>query len=115
MPSYTLQCGHTHDLTDCVKRAMSLDNSRAICHVCNTPFSSIEACYLDLVDTTKMTLAEFIQSEEDYLVRRAAELAALPPRPPMLPECSGICKSGKKCTKVAMRSSGVFCNVHIPK
>ena len=112
MPTYTLQCGHRHDLTDCIKRASSLDNSRAICHVCKTPFSSIEGCYLELVDTTRMTLAEFIKSEEDYLARR--KVAALPPRPPMLPECSGICRSGKKCTKVSTRASGIFCNLHIP-
>jgi hypothetical protein len=89
---------------------MSLDNSRAICHVCNTPFSSIEACYLDLADTTQITLEEFIRIQEENLARR--KVATLPP---MLPQCSGICKSGKKCIKVAMRSSGVFCNVHIPK
>jgi hypothetical protein len=112
MPSYTLQCGHRHDLTDCIKRASSLNLDRAICHVCKTPFSSVEACYLELVNTNTMTLAEFIQSEEDYLVRRAAELAALPPRPPSLPQCSGICRTGNKCTKVAMRSNGIYCNLH---
>ena len=111
MPSYTLQCGHRHDLTDCVKRAMSLDESRAVCHVCNTPFSSIETCYLDLADTSKITLEEFIRIQEENIARR--KLAALPPSSPMLPQCSGICKSGKKCTKVAMRSSGVFCNIHV--
>jgi hypothetical protein len=62
MPSYTLQCGHRHDLTDCIKRASSLNSDRAICHVCKTPFSSVEACYLELVNTNSMTLAEFIQS-----------------------------------------------------
>ena len=112
MPSYTLQCGHRHDLTDCITRARSFDCDRAICHVCKIPFSSVEACYLDIIDTNAMTLDEFIQSEKDNLIRRAAELAALPPSPPSLPECSGICKSGKKCTKVAMRSNGIYCNLH---
>ena len=115
MPSYTLQCVHRHDLTDCIKRARSFDNNRAVCHVCKTPFSKIERCYLDLVDTNAMTLAQFIQSEEDYLIRRKAELEALPPRPPLLPQCSGICRSGKKCTKVAMRANGIFCNIHVPR
>jgi len=90
---------------------MSLDESRAVCHVCNTPFSSIETCYLDLADTSKITLEEFIRIQEENIARR--KLAALPPSSPMLPQCSGICKSGKKCTKVAMRSSGVFCNIHV--
>ena len=114
MPSYTLQCGHRHDLTDCITRASSLDNSRAVCHVCKTPFSPAEGAYLELCDTTKMTLAEFIRSDQEYVDRRTAELKANPP-PALMPRCSGTCKNGKACTKVAMRSSGVYCNLHLPK
>ena len=31
---------------------------------------------------------------------------------PLLPQCSGTCLSGKKCTKVATRANGIFCNLH---
>jgi len=61
-----------------------------------------------------MTLAQFIQAEQDRLEKRRAELAANPP-PKLMPTCSGTCKSGKACTKTAMRSNGVYCSLHIPK
>ena len=109
MPSYTLLCGHTFDLTDLVRRAITHKPGRDICPVCKTPFDSYEGSYLAYVDTTKITLAEYISSEEEYLARRSAELA----KKPLMPTCSGTCNTGKKCTKTAMRSNGVFCNLHV--
>ena len=114
MPSYTLLCGHRHDLADVVKRAITAEPGRSICHVCKTPFTSQEDCYLAYCDTTKTSLAEFIRLEEEALARRRAQLAANPP-PKLMGTCSGTCRNGKPCTKSAMRSSGVFCNLHVPK
>jgi len=113
MPGYTLLCGHRFDLADVVKRAITAEPGRDICPVCKVRFTSQEGCYLAYCDTTKMSLAEWIDREEKALAKRQAELASLPPRPPMLPTCSGICKSGKNCTKSATRASGVYCNLHV--
>ena len=75
--------------------------------------NSEEGFYLAYADTTAVTLEEFIEANRIALAKRRAYLESLPPRPPMLPTCSGICKSGKKCTKSATRASGVYCNLHI--
>ena len=110
MPSYTLLCGHRHDLKDVVIRSITDKPGRAVCHVCKVPFTSEEGCYLAYCDTTKMSLSEFTRAGEEALARRrSTEMAVVP----SLPTCSGICKSGKQCTKTSMRSSGVFCNLHI--
>ena len=113
MSSYTLLCGHTVDLADVVGRAISADPDSDVCPVCQTKFSSYECCYLANCDTSKMTLTEFIEEEQRYIAKRTAELKANPPRK-LQPRCSGTCKNGKHCTKVATRASGVFCNLHVP-
>jgi len=113
MPSYTLLCGHTHDLKDVVTRAITATPGRDVCHVCKVKFTPEEGCYLAYCDTSTMSLAEYTRRSEEALEKRRAELASLPPRPPPLPTCAALCKSGMFCRKVAMRSSGVFCNLHI--
>ena len=114
MPGFTLKCGHRFDHHDLHLRAMSIDVSRARCPVCKEGFTSQECTYLDLIDPTETTFEEWVRSEEERLAKRSAELAANPP-PKLMGVCSGICKSGKTCTKTAMRSNGVFCNLHVPK
>jgi len=98
-----------------VTRAITATPGRDVCHVCKTPFTSEEGCYLAYCNTSTMTLAEFKSLQEEAVAKRRAELASLSSSPLQLPNCSGICKSGKNCAKVAMRSSGVFCNLHVPK
>ena len=112
MASYTLLCGHTVDLADVVGRAISAEPGMDVCPVCQTKFGKYECCYLAYADTNTTTLAEFIEQDERYIAKRTAELKAKPPRK-LQPRCSGTCKSGKPCTKVATRASGVFCNLHI--
>ena len=101
MPGYTLKCGHRFDHHDLHIRAMSLDVSRARCPVCKEGFTPEEWAYLELVDPTKMTFEEFIESQKQ-------------PKPPAPPKpvpkfCNGICKNGKKC---AQYTKNVFCRFH---
>jgi len=112
MPGYTLLCGHRFDLNDLVTRAITDEPGRDVCPVCNVQFTTQECCYLAYCDTTKMSLAEWTRLEVKALAKRRAELAANPPKP-LMPTCSGICKSGKTCTKSATRASGVYCNLHV--
>ena len=111
MPSYTLQCGHRFDLRDVVMRCITEKPGRNICPICKTPISSEECFYLAYCDTTKMTLEEFIRSEEERKAKRLTEQSNVSLK--LLPNCSGICKNGKRCTKVSTRASGVFCNLHV--
>ena len=113
MEMYTLLCGHTIPLKSAVHIAIAdTEECGNCCPVCKTQLNSEEGFYLAYCDTKAMTLAEWNRRNEEALAKRRAELASLPPRPPMLPTCSGICKSGKKCTKSATRASGVYCNLH---
>ena len=108
MSNYTLLCGHTYNREALVIRAISCDNT---CPHCSKPFSNEEGFYLEY-SHPKQTMEEFgklcAEAKERVRLRRLTQ----PPSKPLLPQCSGTCKSGKKCTKVATRSSGVFCNLH---
>jgi len=113
MATYTLLCGHTIPLKLAVHIAIAdTEECGNCCPVCKVTLNSEEGFYLAFADTTAVTLEEFIEADRIALAKRRAEIATLPPRPPMLPTCSGICKSGKKCTKSATRASGVYCNLH---
>jgi hypothetical protein len=109
MATYTLKCGHAIPLESAIRIAIG-DND--CCPVCKVKFTSEEGFYLAYADTTAVTLEEFIEADRIALAKRRAYLESIGPRPPMLPTCSGICKSGKKCTKSATRASGVYCNLH---
>jgi hypothetical protein len=108
MATYTLKCAHAIPLELAIRIAIG-ENS--CCPVCKLELNSQESYYLAYADTTAVTLEEFIEADRIALAKRRAERAANPPTP-MLPTCSGICKSGKKCTKSATRASGVYCNLH---
>jgi len=105
MRNFTLGCGHTYNREALVIRAISCDNT---CPHCSKPFSNEEGFYLEY-SHPKQTMEEFkkqiAEAEERTRLKRLAQ-------PPLLPECSGICKSGKKCTKVSTRVSGLFCKLH---
>jgi hypothetical protein len=109
MATYTLLCGHTIPLKMAVHIAIA--DTEDCCPVCKVRLNPKEGFYLAYCDTTTMTLGEYIRRSEEADAKRRAERAANPPKP-MLPTCSGICKSGKKCTKTATIDSGVYCNLH---
>ena len=102
--THTLLCGHTIPLKLAVHIAIA--DTEDCCPVCKVRFDSKEGYYLAYCDTTKMTLAEFIRLDQEAIAKRGASK-------PMLPTCSGTCKSGKKCTKSATLASGIYCNLHV--
>ena len=110
MRNYTLSCGHTYNRKALVTRAISYEPCDGVCPHCNTPFTDKEGFYLEY-SHPKQTMEEFFQIMEEEKERARTRVLAHPPRK-LLPECSGICKSGKKCTKVSTIISGVYCNLH---
>jgi hypothetical protein len=111
MRNFTLGCGHTYNRKALVTRAISCEQGEGVCPHCSVPFTSEEGFYLEY-SHPKQTMEEFrkqcAEEKERIRLRRLTQ----PPPKPRLPTCSGTCLSGKKCTKVATRASGVFCNLH---
>ena len=106
MHNFTLGCGHTYNRKVLVTRAISCESGEGVCPICSKPFSNEEGFYLEY-SHPKQTMEEFKKQ-----IAEAEERTKLKRFKPLLPECSGICKSGKKCTKVSTRENGVFCKLH---
>ena len=110
MRNFTLSCGHTYNRKALVTRAISCEPGEGVCPHCSTPFSSEEGFYLEY-SHPEQTMEEFKkQCEEEKERIRLKRLTQS--FKPLLPQCSGTCLSGKKCTKVATRANGIFCNLH---
>ena len=111
MRNFTLGCGHTYNHKALVSLAISCEPGEDVCPHCLTPFSNEESFYLEYSDP-KQTMEEFRKMCAEAEERTRLMSLTRPPSKPLLPQCSGTCKSGKKCTKVSTRASGVFCNLH---
>jgi hypothetical protein len=106
--NFTLSCGHTYNRKALVSRAISGEGG---CPHCSTPFSNEEGYYLEY-SHPEQTMEEFKKQCEEAKERLRLKRLSQPPPKPLLSQCSGTCKSGKKCTKVSTRESGVFCKLH---
>lgn len=108
MVGYTLECGHRFSLHDVVLRAIKCENE--ICHVCKTPFSDNESCFLSFGDPEHQTLEEFLsildKSNKEREIAREGK-----PVKVFCGDCEGTNKLGKKCTCSAMKNSK-FCRFH---
>ena len=109
MRNFTLSCGHTYNRKALVTLAISSEPGMGVCPHCSCPFSNEEGFYLEY-SHPKQTMEEFKKQ-----IAEAEERNKLKRFKPLLPECSGICKSGKKCTKVSTKSNGLFCKLHSPQ
>jgi hypothetical protein len=113
MATYTLLCGHTIPLKLAIHIAIAdTEECGNCCPVCKATLNSEEGFYLAYANTEEVTLTEFTEANRIAHAKRLAERAATPSKP-MLPSCSGTCKSGKKCTKSATIASGVYCKLHM--
>jgi len=110
MRNFTLSCGHTYNREALVIRAISCDLNDNVCPHCLIPFSDEEGFYLEY-SAPNQTMDEFKKQCLEAKERDKLRLLNQPVRK-FLPECSMICKSGKKCTKVSTIKSGKFCNLH---
>ena len=107
MTTFTLHCGHTWDRNELVKRAICV-LSESICPVCSAKFTDDEGFYLEYAPP-EQSLEEW-KNNLDELNNRIHSMPTTARN--WLPDCSGICKNGKKCTKSVTRSSGKYCNLH---